>query len=278
MAVPPVPGAVAAVPGVPGDPDAAPAAGTADPGDPGDAAGGPGDVPGEGLGEEPGDGAGVDGAAAPPGRLPGVPGVPGELLALHRELGAIGESYRIAEQDVLVRRVRAAVLAGRLVTIRARLTALRNEVGGIARAQYRSGTPGAGATGGDASAALYLLLAGTDPAEALEREATLRRIGEGAAVRIERLEELERRAVALAARARAELDAGQVEAERRRERRSEVRRRLDELREPAAAGAEAEPSAGEEPPASPDAGDAAEAANPRNGPNARDTAAAPDRG
>ncbi|MCE7081833.1 hypothetical protein [Streptomyces sp. ST2-7A] len=183
------------------------------------------------------EGAGMGGAAAPPGGfpeaagLPALPGVPADLLSLHRELGAIGESYRIAERQVLVRRARAAVLAGRLVTIRAQLAALRNDVGAIARAQYRAGPPHTDAPEGDASVALRLLLGGADPAAAVERETTLRRLGEGTAARIERLEGLERRAATLAARARSELDTGQEEAERRRKHRSEVRLRLDALRE-----------------------------------------------
>mgnify|MGYP001325576698 CR=1 FL=1 len=168
-------------------------------------------------------------AAAEPPR--DIPALLGELRTLCQEADAATADYQEAAERLRAQRAEVDRLSRRLAGTRTDLADARRTAGLLASAQYRTG--GLGGLGGREGlaalpAALRLLL-GEDPGRALHEAQVADRVARAQAAEIDRLAEGERRADALATAAREALDTEATLAERERERRAEVRRRLDEV-------------------------------------------------
>ncbi|RKN40448.1 C40 family peptidase [Streptomyces hoynatensis] len=165
-------------------------------------------------------------AAAEP--ADGIPALLGELRTLCREADEATAAYQEAAERLRAQRAEADRLGRRLAGTRGDLAGARRTAGRLASAQYRAGGRAGGA--GLAGIPPYVrMLLGEDPGRALHEARIASRVSAAQAAEIARLVEGERRADALATAAREALDAERTLAGRQRERRAEVRRRLDEV-------------------------------------------------
>lgn len=183
---------------------------------------------------EPSPPAGRPPAGQPPAtRLPAGRGDPGpaarsvadllkDLQRLYRDAERATETYNATEDELRRQRAAAARLDQALARARLRLHDSREEAGRLARRQYQGGT--------GLSPYLRLLLAG-DPRRALDQGHVIGRMARGRAETVDRLTGGERRADALARRARAALDAQRALAARHQRARDDVRRRLGDVEE-----------------------------------------------
>ncbi|GAA3499388.1 NlpC/P60 family protein [Streptomyces prasinosporus] len=169
-------------------------------------------------------------AAVPAAAAP-EPGGPGdrsvaelltELQALYREAEEATETYNATEERLERQRAETERLEGALARARLSLHDSRGAAGLLARQQYQNST--------GISPYVRLLLA-RDPQGALDQGHVIGRLARGRARTVDRLTGDERRADALARRARESLDAQLVLAERRGQERDEVRERLHEVEE-----------------------------------------------
>ncbi|MGQ4364069.1 NlpC/P60 family protein [Streptomyces sp. SAS_272] len=140
-----------------------------------------------------------------------------ELQRLYREAEQAAEAYNATEEQLVRRRAETGRLDAGLVRARLSLHDSRAAAGRLARQQYQ------GSTG--ISAYLRLLLA-RDPQHALDQGHLIGQLARERAVTVGRLASGERRADALARRARAVLDAQLTLTARRKKERDAVRGRL----------------------------------------------------
>ncbi|NEA90340.1 C40 family peptidase [Streptomyces sp. SID14436] len=145
-----------------------------------------------------------------------------DLQELYREAGKATETYNATEERLRKQRVETARLDRALARARLTLHDSRGAAGRLARQQYQSSS--------DLSPYLRLLLA-RDPQRALEQRHVIGRMARERTETVGRLTAGEKRAAALARRARKALDDQQVLAARHRTQRDEVRRRLGEVEE-----------------------------------------------
>ncbi|MDX3578745.1 C40 family peptidase [Streptomyces sp. FL07-04A] len=140
-----------------------------------------------------------------------------ELQRLYREAEQATEAYNATEEQLARRRAETGRLDAGLVRARLSLHDSRGAAGRLARQQYQ------GSTG--ISAYVRLLLA-RDPQHALDQGHLIGQLARERAVAVGRLAGGERRADALARRARAALDAQLTLTAHRKKERDAVRRRL----------------------------------------------------
>ncbi|WP_254075820.1 NlpC/P60 family protein [Streptomyces sp. P3] len=208
---PPEPGGPTATAPAPPDRSAPPAAEKPDAGLDADADGGAdAGVPGGADGSVPGDADGGGGERTAAELLT-------ELQRLYREAERATEAYNTTEEQLARRRAETGRLDARLVRARLSLHDSRGAAGRLARQQYQ------GSTG--ISAYVRLLLA-RDPQHALDQGHLIGQLARERAVTVGRLTSGERRADALARRARAALDAQLTLTARRKKERDTVRGRL----------------------------------------------------
>nr|WP_320777078.1 C40 family peptidase [Streptomyces sp. CRN 30] len=144
-------------------------------------------------------------------------GLLAELRRLYRQTEAATEAYNATGEELDRQRARVRRLDRRLAAARRSLRDGRTAAGLLARQQYRSRT--------DLSPYLRLLLA-SDPRQALDQGHVIRRVSLERAATVARLTGGERRADALAGKARRALDAQLSLAGRRAAQRDGVRKRL----------------------------------------------------
>ncbi|WP_329221009.1 C40 family peptidase [Streptomyces sp. NBC_01485] len=145
-----------------------------------------------------------------------------ELQRLYREAEQATEAYNATEERLKLRRAEAVRLGAELAKARLSLHDSRGAAGRLARQQYQ------GSTG--ISPYVRLLLA-RDPQHALDQGHVIGRLARERADTVGRLVSGERRADALARKARAALDAQLTLAARKKKERDDVRRRLDDVEE-----------------------------------------------
>ncbi|MEU3946518.1 C40 family peptidase [Streptomyces sp. NPDC029526] len=145
-----------------------------------------------------------------------------DLQRLYREAGRATETFNATEERLRKQRAETARLDRALARARLTLHDSRGAAGRLARQQYQNSS--------DLSPYLRLLLA-RDPQRALEQRHVIGRVARERTETVGRLAAGEQRAAALARRARKALDDQLVLAERHREQRDEVRRRLGEVEE-----------------------------------------------
>ncbi|MER6952752.1 C40 family peptidase [Streptomyces sp. NPDC000618] len=147
-----------------------------------------------------------------------------DLQQLYREAERSTEAYNATEERLKQRRAETRRLDAELAKARLSLQDSRGAAGRLARQQYQ------GSTGTDVSSYVRLLLA-RDPQHALDQGHVIGRLARSRAETVGRLESGERRADGLARAARAALDDQLTLAERRKQERDAVGRRLDDVEE-----------------------------------------------
>ncbi len=147
-----------------------------------------------------------------------------KLRSLYRETEKAADAYRATQQDLRKARKKATVLNARLVKARTRLAGGRADTGRLARLQYQ-GSPETGL-----SSYLRILLS-KDPEQAMERSHFLKEMAGGQAATIARLTAGEKKADALAAKARSALRKQQKLTARRLQQRAAFREKLTEVEE-----------------------------------------------
>ncbi|SER29203.1 NlpC/P60 family protein [Streptomyces sp. yr375] len=145
-----------------------------------------------------------------------------ELQRLYREAEQATEVYNATEEQLKVRRAEAGRLGGELAKARLSLHDSRGAAGRLARQQYQ------GSTG--ISPYVRLLLA-RDPQHALDQGHVIGRLARERADTVGRLVSGERKADALARKARTALDAQLTLAARQKKERDDVRRHLADVEE-----------------------------------------------
>ncbi|MGV9554526.1 C40 family peptidase [Streptomyces sp. NPDC003522] len=145
-----------------------------------------------------------------------------DLQKLYRDAERATETYNATEEKLKERRAEADRLAAALARTRLSLRESREAAGRLASRQYQTST--------DLSPYVRLLLA-HDPQRALDQGRVIGRLARERVETVGRLEGGERRADALARRARAALDEQLTLTERRKKERDAVRRRLDDVEE-----------------------------------------------
>lgn len=143
-----------------------------------------------------------------------------DLQRLYREAEAATEAYNATEEELRRRRAETGRLDGDLAKARLSLHDSRGAAGRLARQQYQGSTA--------LSPYVQLLLA-RDPQHALDQGHVIGRLARERAETVGRLRNGERRADALARRARAALDDQLTLTARRKKERDDVRRRLDDV-------------------------------------------------
>ncbi|MEV5429878.1 C40 family peptidase [Streptomyces sp. NPDC052701] len=151
-----------------------------------------------------------------------VTGLLTDLQRLYREAEKAAEAYNATDEELRKQRAEVERLDRALVRARLSLRDSRGAAGRLARQQYQSRT--------DLSPYVRLLLA-RDPQRALDQGHVIGQVARHRAATVERLAAGERRADALARRARKALDGRLVLAERRRKERNAVRKRLRDVEE-----------------------------------------------
>ncbi|MFI9820953.1 NlpC/P60 family protein [Streptomyces sp. NPDC052013] len=167
----------------------------------------------------------VPAAAAPEPPAPGERSVAGlltNLQKLYREAEKATETYNATEERLKKQRALTRRLEIALARTRLSLHDSRGAAGRLARQQYQSRS--------DLSPYLRLLLA-RDPQGALDQGQVIGQLARQRARAVGRLTGDEKKATALARRARKALDAQLALAERRKKQRDEVRERLHEVEE-----------------------------------------------
>ncbi|MHB9758849.1 C40 family peptidase [Streptomyces sp. BYX5S] len=163
-------------------------------------------------------------AAPAPVPEPGGERSVAELLAdlqrLYQEAEEATETYNATEETLKERREEADALARKLAAARSSLSGSRLDAGRLARQQYQARS--------DISPYVRLLLA-RDPQRALDQGRVLRRAAREQQATVDRLVGREKKADALATRARGALDARLRVAERQKKDRDAVRERLREV-------------------------------------------------
>lgn len=192
--------------------------------------------------------------AAPPTTLPGLLA---RIQTLYRDAEAAESTYSRFDERLQKSATKTAALTAELTRTRDELARARAAVGRFARAQYQGGAP-------DLPLALRLLFA-RDARAALDQGRVLGRAAERQVAEVARLEAAEKRADALAAASRKDLDREQALLAGHREARDVARLRLLEA---AKALAELPPSqlSGLEPLPPPPGADAGTAATPHTPP------------
>jgi cell wall-associated NlpC family hydrolase len=161
-------------------------------------------------------------AAAPepePAQGRGVAELLTDLQRLYREAEQATETYNATEEKLRAQRAEVERLDRALSRARLSLHDSRGAAGRLARQQYQS-------TG--ISPYVRLLLAG-DPQHAVDQGHVIGRLARERAETVGRLTGTERKADELARKARAALDTQLTLAERRKQQRDDVRRRLDDV-------------------------------------------------
>ncbi|MET9439340.1 NlpC/P60 family protein [Streptomyces sp. NPDC006610] len=157
-------------------------------------------------------------AAAPePGGRP-VAALLTDLQRLYRDAEKATETFNATEERLKRQRAEVARLDRALARARLALHDSRGAAGRLARQQYQGST--------DISPYVRLLLA-RDPQHALDQGHVIGRLARGRAATVRELSDGERRADALARRARAALDRQLTLAERHRRAKDDVRDRLN---------------------------------------------------
>ncbi|MFH8571524.1 glycoside hydrolase [Streptomyces sp. NPDC017993] len=147
-----------------------------------------------------------------------------KLRSLYRGAEKATEAYHATQVDLRKARKKATVLNARLAKARTQLTDGRADTGRLARLQYQ-GSPETGL-----SSYLRILLS-KDPEQAMERSHFLKEMAGGQAATIARLTAGEKKADALAAKARSALRKQQKLTARRLKQRAAVREKLTEVEE-----------------------------------------------
>ncbi|MFG2894342.1 glycoside hydrolase [Streptomyces sp. NPDC048248] len=147
-----------------------------------------------------------------------------KLRSLYRETEKAADAYRATQKDLRKARKKATVLNARLAKARTRLAGGRADTGRLARLQYQ-GSPETGL-----SSYLRILLS-KDPEQAMERSHFLKEMAGGQAATIARLTAGEKKADALAAKARSALRKQQKLTARRLKQRAAFREKLAEVEE-----------------------------------------------
>lgn len=158
--------------------------------------------------------------AGPPDRS--VSALLDRLRMLYRKAEEATETYNATEEKLQQKRAEADRLNEDLAEARLALNGSRNDAGRLAREQYR------GAGGSPLSPYVEFLLS-SDPRRALDRGHEITRAAGRRAGTVDRLSDGERRAAALASRARDALGAQQTLAATRKKQRDTVRRKLAEV-------------------------------------------------
>ncbi|MGK5629053.1 hypothetical protein [Streptomyces sp. URMC 123] len=151
----------------------------------------------------------------------------GELVAelgrLYREARTAGEEFSEADRRLREQQAEVGELHGELAQARAGLADGRRDAARLARRQYRQG--------GTGLPSFVRVLLSDDPQRTLDERHVLERLAAERAAAVGRLADGERRLDTVATRARRALDRQQSLAERRRQRREEVRDRLNAVAE-----------------------------------------------
>ncbi|MET8116027.1 C40 family peptidase [Streptomyces prasinus] len=174
--------------------------------------------PGSTAAEPSGNGPATTATTPPDGRS--VAELLTDLQRLYREAGKATEAYNAAEERLAEQRAETRRLDRALAVARLSLHDSRGAAGRLARQQYQSST--------GISPYVRLLLA-RDPQRALDQGHVIGRLARTRADTVGRLTGSERRAEALARRARKSLDDQLALAEQRGKQRDAVRERLDEV-------------------------------------------------
>ncbi|RZU12734.1 C40 family peptidase [Streptomyces sp. BK239] len=143
-----------------------------------------------------------------------------DLQRLYREAEKATETYNTTEEKLRERRAETERVDAELARTRLSLQESRGAAGRLARQQYQNVT--------GISPYVRLLLA-RDPQRALDQGHVIGQLARERAETVGRLEGSERKADALARRARAALDAQLTLTERKKKERDDVRRRLDDV-------------------------------------------------
>ncbi|MFJ9741457.1 NlpC/P60 family protein [Streptomyces sp. NPDC101166] len=143
-----------------------------------------------------------------------------DLQRLYREAEKATEAYNTTEEKLRERRAETERIDAELATTRLSLQESRGAAGRLARQQYQNVT--------GISPYVRLLLA-RDPQRALDQGHVIGQLARERAETVGRLEGSERKADALARRARAALDAQLTLTERKKKERDDVRRRLGDV-------------------------------------------------
>ncbi|MER5376140.1 C40 family peptidase [Streptomyces sp. NPDC002553] len=143
-----------------------------------------------------------------------------DLQRLYREAEKATEAYNTTEEKLRERRAETERVDAELARTRLSLQESRGAAGRLARQQYQNVT--------GISPYVRLLLA-RDPQRALDQGHVIGQLARERAETVGRLEGSERKADALARRARATLDAQLTLTERKKKERDDVRRRLDDV-------------------------------------------------
>ncbi|MFJ8945366.1 NlpC/P60 family protein [Streptomyces sp. NPDC102395] len=143
-----------------------------------------------------------------------------DLQRLYREAEKATEAYNTTEEKLRERRAETERVDAELARTRLSLQESRGAAGRLARQQYQNVT--------GISPYVRLLLA-RDPQRALDQGHVIGQLARERAETVGRLEGSERKADALARRARAALDAQLTLTERKKKERDDVRRRLDDV-------------------------------------------------
>ncbi|MCX2183406.1 C40 family peptidase [Streptomyces sp. SKN60] len=139
----------------------------------------------------------VTGTAAPTDPTDSVGGLLTRLRTLYQETERAGEAYNAADESLKKQAADTRKTGARLAAARTALQKGRDEVGRLARQQYRSS--------GELSPYLGLLLS-ADPGEALDQRRLLARAARERAAAVARLQTAEKKADALAAASRTALE------------------------------------------------------------------------
>lgn len=157
-----------------------------------------------------------------PGGTRSVADLLSDLQRLYQDAEAATETYNATEEELKKRRKDADGLAKKLAAARSSLHSSRTDAGRLAREQYQGRS--------DFSPYLRLLLA-RDPQRALDEGHVMRRAARERQATVDRFTGREKKADALATKARGALDAQLRLAERQKKERDAVRDRLKEVEE-----------------------------------------------
>ncbi|MFD3517191.1 NlpC/P60 family protein [Streptomyces sp. NPDC058657] len=145
-----------------------------------------------------------------------------DLQRLYREAEEATETFNGTEEKLKTQRAEVRRLSADLGKVRETLAGNRRAAGQLAREQYKG-------RGDYAYSSFVRLLTSSDPEHALTHHHTLRRAGAARALTVARLESSERRADALATKARGALDVQQTLAAKQKKARDAVQARLKQV-------------------------------------------------
>ncbi|MFF0743924.1 NlpC/P60 family protein [Streptomyces sp. NPDC004111] len=160
-----------------------------------------------------------DAAVPSAGAGPGLGRLLADLQRLYQEAEEATETFNGTEEKLKVQRVEVRRVSGALGRARVALADSRRAAGQLAREQYKG-------RGDYAYSSFVRLLTSSDPEHALMQGHTLRRAAAARAVKVARLETDEKKADALATKARGALDKQQTLATKQKKARDAVRARL----------------------------------------------------